>query len=336
MDTKDEVNRQDEIMNKYLVITIDVEPDCSANWTYSSPLTFRGVHEGIAKRLQPLFIKYNYSPTYLINNVVLEDKRCCEILKNLKGRFELGTHLHPEFIEPAKTEWNYAGKKGEANCCYYPPEIEYAKIKNITELFTQQFGYLPVSFRAGRFSAGTNTIESLDKLGYKVDTSVTPHVNWNDKTRERPVDYSHAPDQPYRVKELTLLEADKNGRILEIPVTIANRKVSLFSELKRTYLGMRHKIERRRPVWLRPVFSDLTDFISLIDEFSHKYSENDNIVYNMMFHNVEVMPGLSPYAHSESDAAAYLSQLENFFIYCKQNNIQGITLHDAYQLYAKP
>lgn len=320
-------------MNRFIVITIDVEPDCSLNWKYSSPLTFTGVSEGIANRLQPLFIKYNIAPTYLINNVVLEHETSCDILNKLDGKYELGTHLHPEFIEPQKSEWDYSGKKAEANCCFYPSEIEYAKIKSITNLFINRFGYPPVSFRAGRFSAGPTTIQSLADLGYKVDTSVTPNVNWNDKTREKPVDYTHAIEQPYFVKPGTILEAGHGDRILEVPVTISNRKASLVKELRRTYFGMRHRIETYRPVWLRPVFSNFAQFISLTEEYARKYSQNKNIVYNMMFHNVEVMPGLSPYARTESDVAAYLQLLEKFFIYCNQNKIVGITLNDAYNLY---
>ena len=53
----------------------------------------------------------------------------------------------------------------------------------------------------------------------------------------------------------------------------------------------------------------------------------------MMFHNVEVMPGLSPYTRTEEDCQAYLQQLENFFIYCSSNQVQSITLKDAYKIY---
>ena len=100
-------------MNKYLTITIDVEPDCSPDWRYSNPLTFNGIREGIGNRLQPLFNQYGIVPTYLINNVALEDPQSIEVFKNLPGKFELGTHLHPEFIEPAKQYSDYSGKKGK-------------------------------------------------------------------------------------------------------------------------------------------------------------------------------------------------------------------------------
>lgn len=320
-------------MQKYLVITIDVEPDCSTSWRYSSPLTFKGVSEGIANRLQPLFNKYNMPPTYLINNVVLEDEDSCNVFRKLSGHFELGTHLHPEFIEPEKTAFNYAGQKAEANCCFLPPHVENEKLKSITALFEKQFGYSPKSFRAGRFSAGANTIQGLTALGYRTDTSVTPHVIWNDKSREQPVDYSNANEQPYFIKPGSYLDADEQGTLLEVPVTIAMRKTSIIKELKRTYLGLRHQIQKERPLWLRPVFSNLHECKSISEEYAERYAGNNTIIYNMMFHNVEVLPSASPYTKTEADCRAYLSLLENFFIYCRQNNIHGITLNNAYDLY---
>ena len=119
---------------------------------------------------------------------------------------------------------DYAGKKGIANCCFYPEGIEFSKIQSITQLFTNAVGSAPTSFRAGRFSAGLNTIRSLEAQGYRVDTSVTPHVCWNDKSRERPVDYTHAPEQPYWMGKNNMSEDDGNGKILQVPVSIALMK----------------------------------------------------------------------------------------------------------------
>lgn len=318
-------------MKIFLVVTIDVEPDCSPNWRYSSPLRFEGVKKGIPERLQPLFNKYGIAPTYLINNVVLEDEESCNIFRQLNGNFELGTHLHPEFISPMKLFNDYAGRKGEANCCFLPPEIEFEKIENITRLFSARFGYMPVSFRAGRFSAGSNTILSLGRLGYKVDTSVTPHVKWADKTRELPVDFTNAREQPYFIREGSVLDQSDAGTILQVPVSIILKKTSLIKELKRTYLGTRHPVSSYRPVWLRPAFSTTKELIEVAERYRILYASEKQVVLNMMFHNVEVMPGLSPYSITEKDCATYLKQLEDFFSYCAINSIQGITLRDVYE-----
>lgn len=321
-------------MKQYLAITIDVEPDCSPNWVYSKPLTFTGVSEGIAKRLQPLFNKYDITPTYLINNVVLEDAASISTFKSLKGKFELGTHLHPEFIHPQKQFDDYSGKKGEANCCFYDPQIEFAKIRNITELFKDQFGYDPTSFRAGRFSAGINTIKSLKQLGYRVDTSVTPNVKWNDRTREKPVNFRKAPDQPYWIGNTSMIGEDNEQELLEVPVSIGLEKLS-FSEIIRYVIkNKRLPYKRSEVVWLRPIFSQYERFISIIERIQNNHN-SDTLVYNMMFHNVEVMPALSPYSITEDDCTTYLHLLESFFHFCNANHIQSIGLSSLYDVYKK-
>lgn len=322
-------------MKRYLTITIDVEPDSSKNWKYSDPLNFRGVHEGIGERLHPLFEKYGVVPTYLINNVVLEDESSTNFFKQLNGRFELGTHLHPEFIEPEKKFDNYAGKSGRANCCFYPPQIEAAKIASITSLFQKNFGYNPVSFRAGRFSAGANTIRSLASLGYKVDTSVTPHICWDDSTREKAVDFTKALEQPYFINEHSIVKEDANGKILQVPVTIGLVKRNTAKEFLSSAAGFRHRFRNYKPMWLRPYYSSASQMKKIVELFSEKYAENGQVVFNMMFHNVEVMPGLNPYTSSENECENYLDQLKAFFSYCNENLIEGCRLSEIYDVCKK-
>jgi hypothetical protein len=305
----------------YLVVTIDTEPDCTTSWHFSNPLTFKGVFTGIREIIQPLCIKYNIIPTYLLNNVVMEDPQSVDVLKNLDGQYELGTHLHPEFIEPQKTVFNYAGVKASANCCSYPSDIEFAKIAGITQLFINQFGFSPTSFRAGRWSAGQNTYKTLIGLGYKVDTSTSPHIIWKDKYREHTVDYSSAPEQPYVI----------NRQLLEVPVSIVKR-YSVKQIVKKMF-GM--DSDGKRIIWLRPSNYNYHDFRIVYNTFKTKYTEQGIIVLNMMFHNIEVIPALSPYTKTESDCMRYLYNLERFFIFCSKSGIVSLGLSSLYDKYIK-
>lgn len=303
----------------YLAVSIDVEPDCTPTWHYSNPLTFEGVRVGIKERLQPLFNKYGVVPTYLINNVVLEDVNSVNVFKTLEGQFELGTHLHPEFIEPQKTVFDYAGSKGEANCCFYPPEIEREKILNITKLFEDRFGYKPESFRAGRFSAGINTFQTLQELGYKVDTSVTPHLCWNDGTRQQPVDYRTKSEQPFFI----------GPTLLEVPITIVNSfAFNLKGNIRNVLNGK--PLSFSQSIWLRPVCSSYEKLQTLLYYMVRSNSQQTDIVLNMMFHNVEVLPSLSPYTQSENDCEEYLYTLERFFELCISKQISFSSLSGIY------
>jgi hypothetical protein len=310
-----------------------VEPDCSSTWHYSDPLGFKGVSEGIAQILQPLFNKYDIIPTYLINNVVLEDDRSVKTFLHLPGKYELGTHLHPEFIEPQKKYTDYAGKKGEANCCFYPPQIEFEKIKNITLLFENRFGFRPASFRAGRYSAGSNTMQSLANLGYLVDTSITPHLCWNDRTREKPVDFTGAPEQPYFMDEDDITKENAGGKILQVPISITLKKRPVLREFIVSGGGLIHTLRKHKPIWLRPYYSSSDDMIELARLYLTTYQHRDKIVLNMMFHNVELLPGLSPYSQSEEQCKKYWEQLDVFFSFCKRENFAGISLSELRGVY---
>ena len=298
----------------YLAVSIDVEPDCSSNWNYSNPLTFNGVGIGIDKILQPLFNKYGVKPTYLINNVVMEDKDSVSVFKHLQGNFELGTHLHCEFIEPQKIYTDYAGKAGRANQCELDTEIEMQKMVAITEMFKQNFGYSPRSFRAGRFSAGKNTIRCLENLGYWVDSSVTPGLSWKDKTRRLPVDYTNTSTSPFFTDHNNFpFKSQQQSGILEFPVTII--------ESKRFGL-LNHNL------WLRPFYSNIKEMKKII--MSIPKNAESNIYLNMMFHNVEVLPGLSPYCKTKRDCERYIDNLERFFELCISLKAQFLSLKEIY------
>ena len=167
----------------YLLITIDTECDHDTNWARSRPLTYTSVTTGIPNVLQPIFTQLTAVPTYLLTVEVMENDECVASLRNIAGAHELGTHLHAGFVEPEKYHYDYAGVDCPDFQCHYTPGVEYQKLENLTRLFEEQFSYRPVSFRAGRFGAGVQTIDALEKLGYLVDSSVTPHILWSEPKR---------------------------------------------------------------------------------------------------------------------------------------------------------
>jgi len=300
---------------RFLVITIDVECDSDGGptWRYSAPLTFYGVLDAIPNRLQPLFNKYGAKPTYLVSNVVLENDACVEALASPEGDYELGTHLHGDFIEPQKRVANYAGAKTKENQFQYSQEVELAKMQNLTRLFEERFKRHPLSFRAGRYSAGNNTIKILSKLGYKVDTSVTPHIRWVDDTRKGP-DFRSAPEQPY-FPVWGSITTPGTSDILEVPISI-----------KKGILTRWHR-------WLRPSYSSAAAMMDVIQTYSRKYSGQQCIVYNMMFHNTELFPGVSPHTKTEEECQRYLREVERVLEYCVTDGIGFSTLSELYDFF---
>lgn len=290
-------------MKRYFCITIDVEPDCSPNWQRSNPLTFENIETGIAEILHPLFADYEMKPTYFVSPEIMKHPQSISILKNLKN-CELGAHLHSEYIEPESKYTDPTGTRSSEFPCNLPDNIEFEKIKSITRLFKECFGYQPQSYRAARFGADSDTFRRLAELGYKVDSSVTPHINWRSKGGP---DFTDYPDQPYWIEK---------HKLLEIPVTIDKKRFVLLPDKWFCYK------------WLRPSIMTCYEMKKLIDRFVSK--NGDCAVLNMMFHSMEVIPNASPYVTSIKGQAKFVKKLKDIFEYLKKLGFEGMTLAEIY------
>ncbi len=319
----------------YLTITIDTECDKGPGWLTQHPLQFKSVVEAIPHQFEPLFHKYGAKATYLLSPEVIKNDNCVRILKKtLANGADLGTHLHGEFIEPYP---DYRAKITSTMQNTYSKEIEFAKLKNLTKIFRDQFGFQPTSFRAGRFGMSRHTLSILAELGYKVDSSVAPFTQWNDNGGK--IHFFGTPTQPYYPDEKDFRKQG-NLPILEAPLTIGNcwyeflpkfilRSVPYYSKIwgfLQKHLGLK---EQFKPLWLRPTLKASTEenMKKLILHNIHQ-SNTPDVFLVMMFHNVDFLPGCSPYAQTEKEAKHFFRRLEDILVFTKQLPVEFITLSE--------
>jgi hypothetical protein len=297
---------------KTFCITIDTEPDCDIHWKRSQPLTFESVLSGIPDILRPIWNTYGIKPVYFVSPEVISNKQCCEILKNeIKSGAEIGTHLHSEYIEPQVKHNEAAGTvSNEFPCFAYDDNVEFEKIRNLTDLIKLNLNVQPVSYRAARYGADLATIKSLEKLGYKVDSSVTPGINWFSAGGP---DHSAAPHQPYSVSSENLY-AGGNMKILEVPVTIWKKRFPLLPDKWLLYR------------WLRPTIMTVFEMKRIVNEFNRL----ENPVLNMMFHSMEIIPGKSPYVRTGFEQKLFLRRLEKIIKYIIKKGFENKTLEMIY------
>jgi hypothetical protein len=309
-------------MNAYLCVSIDCECDKGPNWRVQKPLAFAGVLEGIRNRLQPLFRRYHAKPTYLLSAEIMRDAQSCEVLKDLDGDAELGTHLHGEFAEPGAFEPDFTS----AFQCHYDRETERRKLQYLTELFCTSFGWSPRAFRAGRFGIGRHSLGMLQDLGYCVDSSVTPHKDWAAAGAPE-VSFRHAGTQPYwPVLEDPGRASRRPGALLEIPVTIRPSLLGGIPVVGRWI----------EPRWLRPTHGSVDGLVRIArEEISHSGSSSAPAVLNCMFHNVEIIPRASPYAQTEIEADAILNRLAGLLEMAQRHGIRCLGLSDISELFAR-
>ena len=301
-------------------------------------MSFRAVLEGVPKVLEPIFRQFGVKATYLLSPEVIRSDECVSVLKVArKNGAELGTHLHGEFIEPCANPETDATWEMQNT---YSREVEYQKLKNLTILFEEKFGDKPRSFRAGRFGIGKHSLSILSELGYIVDSSVTPYCIWNDKGGY--AEFFGAPTQPYYPDKTN---PKKRGSlpILEVPITIGKTWYEFIPETllstipKYPWLwALPHKLlkQRFKPVFLRPTFSSGTfENMSSLILSQIKKNQHQNLFLVMVFHNVDFVPGCSPYAQTESEVEEFSQRLSDILRFLQSKQVQFNTLSEIHNSY---
>lgn len=294
------------------VLTVDTEED-SPRWRPERDITVKNIEA--LPRLQSLLDRYGVKPTYLVTYPVCTNERSAGILKNLlgQGNCEIGAHVHPWNTPPYESS-------DEMLKLGYPcnSKLEYEKIRNLTGRIGEVFGVRPVSYRAGRFGLGANTIKYLERLNYRVDTSVSPFMSWRGDGGPSFID---SPLDAYMCGE----------RILEIPVSIIVNR-SLSSGLMRWYCSLPFSVKyllRKthliKTIWLRPTIYTLDEMTTLINRLLGKKVKT----INMMFHSNELMAGQSRYIKSDAQVDAVFQRIESILEFLARKDIWSYTLREV-------
>lgn len=315
-----------------LIITIDTEED---NWgDYSSTgQTLENIQR--IPCLQELFDEYDVKPTYLITYPVATDPKSISILKKIldEGKCEIGTHCHPWNTPPFEEEMNRENRM----LCNLSEDIQYKKIKSLHEVIVKNLEFTPVSFRAGRWGYNHKTALAIHKLGYKVDSSITPYTHWKKNCGP---DYSDISPRPYRINLDNIFEDSKNSSMIEIPATIgylqnnfdfANRTLKIIERgnNRSRLIGILSKLRLLNKVWLSPELSSSKEMINLTKVMIRK----DFKILNMAFHSNSLISGRNPFTMSNDDEKEIINRIKDFLSFTKKAKLKSIKLSEVVALF---
>ena len=299
----------------HLLVGIDTEGD--NQWDAAARVNQRFENIYALPRLHALFARHGVRPTYVITYPVAVDPRSADVLRALKagGDCEIGAHHHAWETPPCTagdvTRHPYASN--------LPLRQFEHQLASLTGAIERAVGERPVSYRSGRFGFSAAHVPALEKLGYRIESSVAPLFY---ETHKSGPDFVDAPLTPYF---LAYDSATKPGAsdVLEIPVSAAlNRRVPkplqhLYARAPRNYTTKRvlRKLGIARMRWLRPSYSSLEDMIGLAGDLANAGEP----VLNLLFHSSEAIVGGSPYNKTEAELAAFCDRLERFFEYTRSS-----------------
>lgn len=311
-----------------LVVTVDTEED---DWSNDRSTGSQVSNISKIPKFQSLCDKYAVRPTYLLTYPITQRPECVRVLKTIvsRGACEIGVHCHPWNTPPYEEELT----KHNSMLCNLPSELQFRKLDMLDRAIQAQFGMKPVSFRAGRWGYSAQVAQHLEKLGYKVDTSVTPYVNW--AYADGP-DFTDFPVRPYWFHPSNIMRKQVSGPILEVPATIGllgwsspcGEKVwkALCREdmdfLKGT--GILAALGITQKVWLSPEQVDGETMIKLIEQLRARGQTS----FNVVLHSSSLKAGLTPFVRTASEEARFYRRLETVFEYTHTNGIHPITLSE--------
>jgi hypothetical protein len=304
-------------MKKSFIITIDTESD--NQWQLDKKSTTQNAK--YLYRFQNLCDKYGFKPVYLTDYPMANDRTFIEFAKECldRGTCEIGSHPHawdtPPFVELDK---NYVNRP---YLIEYPEKIIYEKIYNLTNTLVNNFGGKIISHRAGRWAMNEKYFRILGELGYKVDCSITPGINWKKHRGYKAggSDYSRSISKAHIIN-------DEYG-ILEVPMTIKKIRMIPCNELniKRIF-----RLVTGKKVWMRPSINSNEEILRLIELVKDDSSE----YIEFMMHSSEFMPGGSPYFPDELSIEELFTSLEMLF-YEISKYYTGVTLNEYYEVYSQ-
>ncbi|MBN1493697.1 MAG: hypothetical protein JW938_06070 [Candidatus Omnitrophica bacterium] len=297
------------------IFTVDVEWDRKAKGSSVSVdnlSCWQGLHD--------VCLRYAIKPTYLCSYEVLSSPAFNDFIRNNDAQhYEIGAHLHPWTTPPFIDQDDRVFQS-------FPSELQEHIFREKMTVLTNAFldcGIKPFSYRAGRFGFDkeiqTNVL--LD-LGFKVDCSVTPGVDWS-QVKGRSVggpDFRGFSRKPFYIdRKGNMHDTYFDDALLEVPLTIFDKR--------QTLLWLRPMPQYKRYGLLKYMTLNLSELTRLC---AKNLAGEDGVVLQMFMHLNELDAKANPYFTSKYKVQKLIKFLKTFFAFLNSQRIDPVTLKELY------
>jgi len=296
-----------------LVASIDTEED---NWHPTREgIRIENVRE--LPSLQRFLVGLGLRPTYFADHPVASTSWSAAILRELaaSGAAEIGAHLHPWNNPPLEE----APLRRHSMLRNLAAELQERKLRVLCAALGAATGSAPTAFRAGRFGLGPETVRALITCGFRVDSSVTPWIDWADF--DDGPDFRGAPQSCYR------LRADQDprtpaadGPLLELPISSGFTRAP-FAWRSRAHSALRRGALRRLPlaglaarlgIVRRVILTPEGESLPALLALARRLLEQGERFLHLFWHSPSLVPGCSPFVTSAADRERLLATIAGF------------------------
>lgn len=294
------------------LVTVDTEEE----FDWNQPISRDGYsldHLPHMRRFQAFCEDHGIAPLYLVDWPIVNSRMAVDVLGHAiaSGRAEVGVQLHP-WVNPPFEEVVSQHNSFTGNL---PKDLQQAKFTSLRDAIEENFGVVPLIYRAGRYGLGRDTTQILQDGGIAIDSSVRSKFDYS---AEGGPDYRAHPLKPYWV--------DDGHNLLELPLTsvfwgmLRRQGDWLYPALWRMpkLRGLLSKLCLLERIPLTPEGVSVEEAIRGID-----IALDDGLpLLVFSFHSPSLHPGHTPYVHNESDLEALYDWWERCFSYLKQRGVE--------------
>jgi hypothetical protein len=290
-----------------VLIAVEEEFDWAADFDRNSTAVSSVARLEIGQRL---FDEFGIRPALAVTYPVASQPASAEVLRSLVDRkvVEVGAHLHP-WVTPPHEEQVTAFNSYPGNL---PPALERAKLQALNTIIEQNLGAMPRFYHAGRYGLGRATAGIVEDLGFDVDLSCAPPLDFRE---DGGPDFSRFGSDPRWF--------GSKRRLLAIPTSGAFvgawrwRPDFVYGAIKHRALAWAHLpglfarlglLERLR---LSPEDYREADHRRLTEAMS----ASGQRIFVFYFHSPTLQPNCTVYTRSEADVAEFIQRCRRYFAY---------------------
>ncbi len=263
-----------------------------------------------------VFLRHGLKPALVVDWPVASQDSSARVIQSLyHDGCEVGVHMQPwstpPAVEPREAWHSYGGNLG--------PLLESLKIRNLTNQVCAVFGQAPTLFKAGRYGISSNTLETIEELGFETDLSVCPHY-----------DYSSDGGPDFRVFDSHPSWFGRSRQLLSLPTTagrwglLRGALAPLTNHLTSAparQLGLERlaaRLDLLHPRRLSPEGNTLAELLRLTRDLYHGGLR----VFTLTLHSPSFRPGKTPYVSTAADLSRMIAVLDAYLSFFR-NELDG-------------
>jgi len=257
--------------------------------------------------LQEILDRYGIRPTYVVDFPVAAQPEGFEPLKQLldDDRCDVGAHLHPWVNPPFVEELSNRNSFG----CHLGADVEFDKIRLLRSTISANLRHSPAVFKAGRYGFGATTAAAIEALGFDIDVSVNPRMDF------RPVD-----GPSFESFDARPFFFGQRRRLLEIPCSTdyigaagnlshrLHRAISSGSWNRAHVPGALARLGIVNKVMLSPEGATAPELRTLTRSLYRRGVRT----FSLTLHSPSLQPGCTPYVGSARELRDFLDRIDSY------------------------